>query len=67
MRMGFLLILAPDSPHAVAELALSDSFFLTAGDLSTTRTRTSLATLQQAFQARHLTAVIPPTGYSGLR
>ncbi|KAG8374925.1 hypothetical protein BUALT_Bualt10G0046300 [Buddleja alternifolia] len=29
---GFLLRLAPDSPHAVAELALSDSFFLTAED-----------------------------------
>ena len=33
MRRGFLLRLAPDFPHAVAELALSDSFFLTAGDL----------------------------------
>ncbi len=32
MRRGFLLRLAPDSPHAVAELALSDSFFLTAED-----------------------------------
>lgn len=66
MRRGFLLRLAPDSPHAVAELALSDSFFLTAGDLPTTRTRTGRDTLQ-AFQARHLTAVIPPTGSSGLR
>lgn len=59
--MRGLLRLAPDFPHAVAEFALSDSFFLTAGDLPTTRTRTGLATLQ-AFQARHLTAVIPPTG-----
>lgn len=66
MRRRFLLRRAPDSPHAVAELALSDSFFLTAGNFPTTRTRTGLATLQ-AFQSRHLTAVIPPTGSSGLR
>lgn len=33
--------------------------------LTTTRSRTSRATLP-AFQARRLTVIIPPTGYSGL-